>query len=142
MVLLFNMFIAIVMASHDQVLQAEEEGYTKQPPNHRLADQICDFVGVKRFVTDPFHLVPGSKQLQKPIGWENLVRIQIQLEGYQEAPQEPDRALPDTPSPSPKRGGWLRRITSVSMGEGDSDPGAQPRLVGQIGAWDRTRTAV
>jgi len=53
-VLLFNMFIAIVMAAYDEVL-AEEEDPWAQPFDHWLADKICDKFGVSKFKNDPYH---------------------------------------------------------------------------------------
>lgn len=54
MILLFNMFIAIVMAAHDEVMDAEEDPWA-QPFNHYLADKICDALGVSKFRSDPYH---------------------------------------------------------------------------------------
>lgn len=69
MIVLFNMFIALVMAAHDDVLQDleaqeqelyEDKGDTmaddiKQPWNYEYADKIADFLGLSKFRFDPFH---------------------------------------------------------------------------------------
>jgi len=63
MVLLFNLFIALVMAAHDEAIadaEKDEEHGTgekdlEKPWNHKWADKICDMVGVPKFRLDPFN---------------------------------------------------------------------------------------
>lgn len=91
MIIFFNMFIATVMAAHDDVLQDlqdEEEAMRnpkgdvmaddiKRPWNYELADSIADAVGLSAFKLDPFH---DPSLILHPNGTEKIdVRSVLQL---------------------------------------------------------------
>mmetsp|Transcript_29091 Transcript_29091/g.66926 ORF Transcript_29091/g.66926 Transcript_29091/m.66926 type:complete len:581 (+) Transcript_29091:72-1814(+) len=59
MVILFNMFIAVVMAAHDEVM--EDDGPHK-PPNFEIADWVCDKLQIPVYEADPFLLVSHRAQ--------------------------------------------------------------------------------
>mmetsp|Transcript_41965 Transcript_41965/g.96338 ORF Transcript_41965/g.96338 Transcript_41965/m.96338 type:complete len:585 (+) Transcript_41965:85-1839(+) len=54
MVILFNMFIAVVMAAHDEVMEGD---HAHRPPNFEIADWICDKLGIEVYEKDPFLLI-------------------------------------------------------------------------------------
>jgi len=56
MVLLFNMFIALVMSAHDSVAEEEANPKQKIPACHVMADAICDLLRVPKYVEDPLRM--------------------------------------------------------------------------------------
>lgn len=78
MVLLFNMFIALVMSAHDDVLNDEAGG---KPSNHILADWICDQLGVSQFPGDPTALAEARDD-PEPLGFAKLVQLQLEAEAH------------------------------------------------------------
>lgn len=62
MVILLNMFMAIVMAAYDEVSDEMEQVSLAQPWNHQLADRLCDSLGVERFQNDPYKM-PALQQM-------------------------------------------------------------------------------
>mmetsp|Transcript_11012 Transcript_11012/g.27775 ORF Transcript_11012/g.27775 Transcript_11012/m.27775 type:complete len:615 (+) Transcript_11012:122-1966(+) len=89
MVLLFNMFIAIVMAAHDQVVE-DEDGGGEMPVNHVMADAICDRLGVGKFVGDPLHTSGAHKHAKTDkLGLQRLVEMAIEADQYRGQPQPP-----------------------------------------------------
>mmetsp|Transcript_45404 Transcript_45404/g.83009 ORF Transcript_45404/g.83009 Transcript_45404/m.83009 type:complete len:582 (-) Transcript_45404:107-1852(-) len=62
MVILFNMFIAVVMAAHDEVMEGD---HTHRPPNFEIADWICDKLGIPEYEEDPFLLI-STRSLPAP----------------------------------------------------------------------------
>jgi len=77
MIILLNMFMALVLQAHDTVLDEEEEERNeddeesngkgqkewkdRRPMNHYAADMICDYFGVRKFKRDPYHMDPLKK---------------------------------------------------------------------------------
>jgi len=53
MVLLFNMFMALIMAAHSEVVEDPAARWDK-PYNHKLADWICDRLHVPPFKYEPY----------------------------------------------------------------------------------------
>mmetsp|Transcript_48214 Transcript_48214/g.109800 ORF Transcript_48214/g.109800 Transcript_48214/m.109800 type:complete len:267 (+) Transcript_48214:237-1037(+) len=93
MVLLFNMFIAIVMAAHDQVVE-DEGGGGEMPVNHVFADAICDRLGVGKFVGDPLHTSGAHKHSKiDKLGLKRLVEMAIEAEQFRGQPQPPPEVV-------------------------------------------------
>lgn len=56
MVLLFNMLIGLVTNAFDAVAEEEKEHILVKPLNHKLADDLCDRLGIAPFHEDPYNI--------------------------------------------------------------------------------------
>mmetsp|Transcript_47745 Transcript_47745/g.126331 ORF Transcript_47745/g.126331 Transcript_47745/m.126331 type:complete len:628 (+) Transcript_47745:134-2017(+) len=80
MVLLFNMFIALVMAAHDRVMAKENAAPERiKPQSNAMADAICDWLGVGEFLVDHFN---------SPYWLNNVTISKIGMTGVLEALRE------------------------------------------------------
>mmetsp|Transcript_40220 Transcript_40220/g.96382 ORF Transcript_40220/g.96382 Transcript_40220/m.96382 type:complete len:601 (+) Transcript_40220:150-1952(+) len=87
MVLLFNMFIALVMAAHDEVMSDENElPHLVKPMNYVVADWVCDQLGVSPYLVDPYNSAYEAKGKQiRRVGFGGILdAVKHQLEREQE----------------------------------------------------------